>query len=125
MRIDLQRHSQTKMARDSKTINVAFDFLCFILVLIDYLVTKTLVYGTTDKLYPIKQGFFCEDKSIQLPFKEPWMDYAGLCALIYIVPIVVVSRFSTNSIRSDKTKESYTERRSNRICAFRGKFYQL
>ena len=86
------------MARDSKLINIAFDLICFILVLIDFIVTKTLLYGTTEKLYPVRQGFFCEDTSIRLPFQESYLSYPIVDSLSFVIPILVVSISSINSI---------------------------
>jgi len=71
--------------------------MCFVAVLIVFIVIKITLYGTTDGLYPTKQGFLCGDTSIQQPLKEEYLHNEVVCSLSYIIPIVVVS---CNAVRS-------------------------
>lgn len=86
--IDIYDH---KMASNVKLINFVFDSICFTLVFIAFMVIKISLYGTTEGLYPTKQGFLCGDTSIQKPLKEEYLRYEVVCSLSYIIPIVVVS----------------------------------
>ena len=86
--IDISDH---KMASNVKLTNFVFDSVCFIAVLIAFIVIKITLYGTTEGLYPTKQGFLCGDTSIQKPFKEEYLRYEVISSLSYIIPIVVVS----------------------------------
>ena len=86
--IDISGH---KMASNVKLVNFVFDSICFIVVLIVYIVIKITLYGTTEGLYPTKQGFLCGDTSIQKPLKEEYFHYEMVCSLSYVIPIVVVS----------------------------------
>lgn len=82
------------MASNIKLINFVFDSICFIAVLTVLIVIKITLYGTTEGLYPTKQGFLCGDTSIQKPIKEDYLRYEVVCTLSYIIPIVVVSCFA-------------------------------
>lgn len=86
--IDISGH---KMASNVKLTNFVFDSICFIAVLIAFIVIKITLYGTTEGLYPTKQGFLCGDTSIQKPFKEEYLRYEVISSLSYIIPMVVVS----------------------------------
>lgn len=79
------------MASNIKLINFVFDSICFVAVLIVLIVIKITLYGTTEGLYPTKQGFLCGDTGIQKPIKEDYLRYEVVCTLSYIIPIVVVS----------------------------------
>lgn len=79
------------MASNIKLINFVFDSVCFVAVLIVLIVIKIALYGTTEGLYPTKQGFLCGDTNIQKPIKEDYLRYEVVCTLSYIIPIVVVS----------------------------------
>lgn len=82
------------MASNIKLINFVFDSICFVAVLTVLIVIKITLYGTTEGLYPTKQGFLCGDTSIQKPIKEDYLRYEVVCTLSYIIPIVVVSCFA-------------------------------
>ena len=79
------------MASNTKRINITFDLICFMLVLVLFIMIKTLIYGTNEGLYPTKRGFLCGDRSIQWPFKESTIPPVTNNVLSYIIPIVVVS----------------------------------
>ena len=79
------------MASNIKLINFVFDSICFVVVLTVFIVIKITLYGTTEGLYPTKQGFVCGDTSIQKPLKEDYLSYEVVCPLSYVIPVVVVS----------------------------------
>lgn len=86
--IDICSH---KMASNVKIINIVFDLICFIIILILFMVIKITLYGTAEGLYPTKQGFLCGDTSIQKPYKESYLGHEVIIPLSFIIPIVVVS----------------------------------
>jgi len=81
------------MASKIKLMNILFDEICFILVLILFVVVKILMYGTDGGLYPTKRGFLCGDTSIQWPLKEESVPVEINDPLSYIIPVVVVSSY--------------------------------
>lgn len=99
------------MASNVKLINFVFDSICFMVVLIVFIVIKITLYGTTKGLYPTKQGFLCGDTSIQKPLKEDYLRHEVVCSLSYIIPIVVILivEISNNMTRSDEDQEEEEE----------------
>ena len=79
------------MASNVKLINFVFDSICFITVLVVFIVIKITLYGTTEGLYPTERGFLCGDTSIQKPLKERYLRHEVVCSLSYIIPTLVVS----------------------------------
>ncbi|KAJ7386590.1 Phospholipid phosphatase 3 [Desmophyllum pertusum] len=102
------------MASNVKLINIIFDLICFILVLVVFIVIKILLYGTAEGLYPYKREFMCGDTSIHQPVKEETIGYDVIDPLSFVIPIVVIMivEACNNMTRSDENqveeeKESY------------------
>lgn len=95
------------MASKVKLINIAFDLVCFTLVLALFIVIKILTYGTAEGLYPTKRGFLCGDTNIQWPFKEDSISLEISDSLSFIVPIVVILivEISNNMGKTDEQEE--------------------
>jgi len=99
------------MASKIKLMNILFDEICFILVLILFVVVKILMYGTDGGLYPTKRGFLCGDTSIQWPLKEESVPVEINDPLSYIIPVVVILivESSNNLANSEDNKEAVDE----------------
>ena len=79
------------MTSNIKLLTVGVDLVCFLLVVVELIVAKVLIYSTETGLYPNKRGFHCDDISIQRPIAHELVPYEINAILSFIIPVTVVS----------------------------------
>ena len=68
-----------------------FDFLVALTIVFLEIALHISIYGTQSGLWPHKKGFFCDDKSIQMPYKEDTINWTTVLCVGFIATIVTVS----------------------------------
>ena len=75
----------------NSTLYLLFDFLAALTILFLEIALHASIYGTQSGLWPHKKGFFCDDKSIQMPYKEDTISWTTVLCVGFIATIVTVS----------------------------------
>lgn len=71
----------------------SFNFLwkCFFFILFAVSVLTFLLAYNLIGVEPFRRGFFCDDETIQYPYKEDTVSDTMVAVLFIVVPIIIVS----------------------------------
>ena len=102
---DIEKAEEPKKSRRSHLLNNVFDFLAialsmsnrnlsffFLLIINSFFLLACLVFGLIYLLIkPVRRGFYCDDTSVQYPFKPDTIPMWVLGIYGGVGPVIIVS----------------------------------